>query len=60
MLRIFEPGEELEMFQWGQAGQEVATARWWTSWDIDAPHSIPGQMVEVLAVLEGKLPPADA
>ena|SRR5919205_1737867 len=55
-LRVFEYGEELEMVQWGRAGQRVDRATWWTSQDVGAAHSVPGQKVEVLEVLEGHLP----
>jgi len=57
-LRIFRPGEELEMVQWGRAGQWADTGTWWTSKDLEAAHSVPVQKVEVLEVLEGQLPHA--
>ncbi|MHB9856790.1 hypothetical protein [Streptomyces sp. YIM S03343] len=56
VLRIFHPGEELEMMQWGQSGQQPDTCAWWTDKDLDAAHSVPGQEVEILEVLEGQLP----
>ncbi|MDH6522593.1 hypothetical protein M2163_000897 [Streptomyces sp. SAI-135] len=52
-LRIFRPGEELEMVQWGRAGQEVDTDAWWTtSHYIPTAHIIPSHKIEVLEVLE--------
>lgn len=57
-FKAFEFGEELEMVQWGRAGQRVGTSMWWTSRDLDPAHSVPAQKVEVLEVLEGRLPEA--
>ena len=31
MLKVFRAGEELEMMQWGWAGQEIDTDAWWTT-----------------------------
>ncbi|MEU2271534.1 hypothetical protein ABZ568_34960 [Streptomyces olindensis] len=47
------------MVQWGRAGQRVDTGIWWTSQDLDAAHSVPAQKVEILEVIEGRLPQAD-
>jgi hypothetical protein len=60
-LRIFRPGEEVEMVQWGRAGEEVDTDSWWTtSQYIPAAHIVPADKVEVLEVLEGRRPETDA
>lgn len=50
-------GEEVELFQWGRAGQPVDRTGWWTSLDPEAAYIIPCAAVEVLEILE-ELPPA--
>jgi hypothetical protein len=50
-------GEEVELFQWGRAGQPVDRTGWWTSLDADAAYIVPCAAVEVLEILEGA-PPA--
>ncbi|MGW3100249.1 hypothetical protein ACWDCC_43230 [Streptomyces sp. NPDC001102] len=51
-LRLFHPGEELEMVQWGRPGDESGTAPWWTSPDVHEAHMVPASKVEVLEVLQ--------
>ncbi|MFF5969798.1 hypothetical protein ACFY64_40165 [Streptomyces collinus] len=55
-LKIFRQGEELPMVRWGRGGQEVEMDSWWTGQDISAAHIVPADKVEVLEVLEGRLP----
>ncbi|RPF30388.1 hypothetical protein [Streptomyces sp. TLI_185] len=46
-LRIFRTEEEVEMVQWGRAGEEVDTDAWWTtSHYIPAAHIVPSDKVE--------------
>ena len=58
-LRIFKPGEELEMAQWGRAGEDAGAVLWWTSDDVYAALMVPGGQVEIVEVVEGQLPQAD-
>lgn len=50
--RTFQKGQELEMLQWGRAGQPVNRSDWWTSYDIDGAYIIDAALVEVLSVLD--------
>lgn len=50
-VRVFEPGEELRMIQWGIAGREIDRDSWWTSTDIDGAFIISADKVEVLEIL---------
>ncbi|KAB1140686.1 hypothetical protein F7R91_35130 [Streptomyces luteolifulvus] len=59
-IRIFRPGEEVQMVQWGPAGLEPETDMWLTSTDISAAHIIPADKVDVLEVLEAQSPEDDA
>src|SRR6266852_4043941 len=52
--RRFEPGQELEMVQWGRAGRPVDRAAWWTSTDIDGAFIVPAGHVDVLEVTRDK------
>ena len=54
--RTFQQGEELEMFQCGEAGRPVDRDAWWTSYDIDAAQNIDASKVEVVRVLD-EVPP---
>jgi len=54
--RRFEPGQELEMVQWGRAGRAVDRGAWWTSTDIDGAFIIPAEHVTVLEVTRNKPP----
>jgi hypothetical protein len=54
--RRFEPGQELEMVQWGRAGRAVDRSAWWTSTDIDGAFIIPAEHVDVLEVTRDKPP----
>ena len=54
--RRFEPGQELEMVQWGRAGRPVDRAAWWTSTDIDGAFIIPAEHITVLEVTRNKAP----
>jgi hypothetical protein len=54
--RDFQPGEELEMVQWGRAGRPVDRAKWWTSFDVDLALIVPASHVEVLEVLHDTPP----
>ncbi|GAA2244482.1 hypothetical protein GCM10010104_45840 [Streptomyces indiaensis] len=54
-LRVFRPGEVIEMVQRGRAGHEIDTDSWWTTNHyIPAAHIVPASKVEVLEVLEGR------
>lgn len=56
-LKIFRPGEEVEMVQWGRAGQQVDTSAWWTTNGyIPAAHIVPSEKVEILELLEERRP----
>ncbi|MEH0580163.1 hypothetical protein [Streptomyces sp. B21-108] len=58
-LRIFRPGEEVEMVQWGRSGHEGAQDAWWTTNHyIPGAYIVPAAKVEVLEVLEERRPPA--
>ncbi|MFE0525065.1 hypothetical protein [Streptomyces sp. NPDC058954] len=59
-LRVFRSGEELEMMQWGWAGQEIDTDAWWTTNQyIPAAHVVPANKVEVMEILEERRPASD-
>ncbi|MEU6260993.1 hypothetical protein [Streptomyces sp. NPDC047043] len=55
-LRIFRPYEELEMVQWGRAGDAIGTGPWWTTRQAQAAHIVPAEKVKVLEVLEQREP----
>ncbi|MGC0340612.1 hypothetical protein [Streptomyces sp. SLBN-8D4] len=58
--RVFRPGEELEMMQWGRAAQEIDTDAWWTTHHyIPAAHIVPAGKIQVLEILEERRPEAD-
>ncbi len=52
----FHAGEELEMVQWGRAGRPVRREAWWTSFDIDGALILEADKVEVVNILDEKLP----
>ena len=52
----FEPGQELEMVQWGRAGRPVDRSAWWTSTDIDGAFIVPVEHVDVLEVIRDEPP----
>ena len=52
----FHVGEELEMVQWGRAGRLVIRDTWWTSFDIDGAFIIEDSKVEIVKILDEKLP----
>lgn len=52
----FRVGEELEMVQWGRAGRPVKRESWWTSFDIDGALILEASKVEVITILDEKLP----
>ncbi|POX55812.1 hypothetical protein C3489_08050 [Streptomyces sp. Ru71] len=55
-LRIFRPGEELEMLRWGRPWDEAEGTPWWTSLDMQGAHIVPAAKVQVLEVLEEQQP----
>jgi len=54
--RMFRPGDELEMIQWGRAGRTVDRSAWWTSTDIDGAFIVLADHVEVLEVTRESAP----
>jgi hypothetical protein len=52
----FRAGEELEMVQWGRAGQSVDDEKWWTSTDLDGAKILDSKDLEVLEILEDRPP----
>ncbi len=52
----FHLGEEIEMVQWGRADRPVIRDTWWTSFDIDGAFIIEASKVEVVKILDEKLP----
>jgi hypothetical protein len=54
--RRFDPGQELEMVQWGRTGRTVDRDCWWTSADIDGAFIIPAEHVTVLEVTRNQPP----
>ncbi|MGW3141436.1 hypothetical protein [Streptomyces sp. NPDC001139] len=51
-LRLFHAGDELEMVQWGQPGDEDGMAPWWTGHNLHKAHKVPASKVEILEVLQ--------
>lgn len=54
--RRFQPGEVLEMVQWGRGGRRIDRDSWWTSTDIDAAFIVPADHVDVLEVIADNPP----
>ncbi len=54
--RMFQPGDELEMLQWGRAGRPVDRSAWWSSADIDGAFLVPADHVEHLEVIRESAP----
>ncbi|NUS74163.1 MAG: hypothetical protein HOQ05_12255 [Corynebacteriales bacterium] len=52
----FMKDEELELVQWGRAGEEVDRSTWWSGFEVDSAFIVPADDLEVLSVIEEKSP----
>ncbi|MFC9863341.1 MULTISPECIES: hypothetical protein [unclassified Streptomyces] len=53
--RHFTQGEELTLTQWGTAGHPVSDT-WWTSQNTKTAHTVPGDHVIVLRIIDETSP----